>query len=579
MSLFWHYLTTSYLWIGLLNAIEVAAIAMVLALLLGLGLAVMRESRFAVVRIPAALYVWIMRGTPLLLQLIYIYDVLPKFGVTLSTFQAAVIGFALNEAAFSGEIIRGGIRSVNRTQIVAAQSLGMSGTLTLRRIVLPQALRAIVPALGNNSISLLKATSLASVIALNEVLLRAQTITSQNFEYIPVLSAAGVIYLAATTVMSGGQLLLERRFSLERDANTPGPMNRMIGGGLRHLGSMIGRKPAAAPAAAAAGGEVHTVPAGPLAQPGGPQTGPDERPTNLQPTNLQPINLVVPHTAAVTHPTGIAELLAARSLTQRHTPEDDFVVCHGVSKSYGNREILRSVDLNVKAGEVVVIMGPSGSGKSTLLRLVNHLEPIDGGEILVDGEYVGYHKVNGTLKPTSGLAKARAAARIGMVFQHFNLFDHLPVIENVTIAPTHVYKEDSATVQRRALGLLADVGLEQHVHHLPHRLSGGQQQRVAIARALAITPKLMLFDEPTSALDPELVGEVLSVIRRLADAGMTMIIVTHEVRFARDVADKVVFMDQGVVVEEGPPAQVLDNPQHERTRRFLNMVERSADAS
>ncbi len=549
MDLFWHYLTISYLWEGLLAAIEVAVLAMVLALFLGLGLAVMRESRHRLVRLPASIYVWIMRGTPLLLQLIYIYDVLPVFGITLTTFQAAVFGFALNEAAFSGEIIRGGIRSVNRTQIVAAQSLGMSAPLTLRRVVLPQALRAIVPALGNNAISLLKSTSLASVIALNEVLLRAQTITAQNFEFIPVLSAAGVVYLAATTVMTGGQLLLERRFSLDRDANNPGPVERMLGGGIRQLGGLL-RRPA--PAAKA------TAPASVAERNGG---------DHLLPSAV----------TDDTPPEGVAEMVVIRGAAERHQRDADFVVCRAVSKSYGNREILRSVDLDVKAGEVVVIMGPSGSGKSTLLRLINHLEPMDGGEILVDGAHVGYHLVNGVLKPSGNLAKARAAARIGMVFQHFNLFDHLPVIDNVTIAPTRVYGEKAALVNRRATGLLTDVGLQQHIHHLPHRLSGGQQQRVAIARALAITPKLMLFDEPTSALDPELVGEVLSVIRRLADAGMTMIVVTHEVRFARDVADKVVFMDQGVVVEQGPPEQVLDNPQHARTRRFLNMVAHEAD--
>ncbi len=546
MSLFWHYLTTSYLWQGLLAAIEVAVLAMVLALVLGLGLAVMRESKYRAVRAPASIYVWIMRGTPLLLQLIYIYDVLPIIGITLTTFQAAVVGFALNEAAFSGEVIRGGIRSVSRTQLIAAQSLGMSAPLTLGRIVLPQALRAIVPALGNNAISLLKSTSLASVIALNEVLLRAQSITAQNFEFIPVLSAAGVVYLAATTVMSGGQMLLERRFSLDRDT-AGGPMNRMLGTGLRNLGGLLTRRPEGTGDGGRTGVEMSAAPM----DAGLPPEVRDGAPL-----------------------TGVAEMVVGAGSERRPANGADFVTCRAVSKSYGPREILRGVDLEVKPGEVVVVMGPSGSGKSTLLRLINHLEPMDSGEVLVDGEHVGYRRVNGVLKPVGNLAKARAAARIGMVFQHFNLFDHLPVLENVTIAPTRVYREPVADVRRRATGLLTDVGLAQHIHHLPHRLSGGQQQRVAIARALAITPKLMLFDEPTSALDPELVGEVLSVIRRLADAGMTMIIVTHEVRFARDVADKVVFMDEGVVVEQGSPSEVLDNPQNARTRRFLNMVAR-----
>jgi polar amino acid transport system permease protein len=253
---------------------------------------------------------------------------------------------------------------------------------------------------------------------------------------------------------------------------------------------------------------------------------------------------------------------------------EPFVVCKGMHKAYGQAEILRGIDLSVNRGEVVAIMGPSGSGKSTLLRLVNHLDTLDDGEITVDGKHVGYTTADGKLRPVRNLAKARAEARIGMVFQHFNLFDHLTALQNVTEAPIRVYGEKPEAA--RALGelLLAGVGLGRHVDHLPHRLSGGQQQRVAIARALAISPKLMLFDEPTSALDPELVSEVLAVIRRLAEAGMTMIVVTHEVRFAREVADRVIFMDGGRIVEEGLPAEVLGSPRQERTRAFLNLVER-----
>ena len=198
---------------------------------------------------------------------------------------------------------------------------------------------------------------------------------------------------------------------------------------------------------------------------------------------------------------------------------------------------------------------------------------MDWGEITVDGRYGGYAKQpGGGLRPTRHLAKARAEARIGMVFQHFNLFDHFTALENVIEAPIRVYgRPPDATIQL-GTDLLDAVGLSAHADHMPHRLSGGQQQRVAIARALAISPRLMLFDEPTSALDPELVGEVLAVIRRLAQAGMTMMVVTHEVRFAREVADRVVFMDEGRVIEQGTPAELLDNPQHERTRRFLRIV-------
>ncbi|MCJ2069102.1 amino acid ABC transporter ATP-binding protein [Methylobacterium sp. J-030] len=252
---------------------------------------------------------------------------------------------------------------------------------------------------------------------------------------------------------------------------------------------------------------------------------------------------------------------------------EPFVAGLNVQKSYGTREVLRGIDLDVRRGEVVVLMGPSGSGKSTFLRLVNHLEPVDWGEIRVGGRYVGYERGAGGLRPVRNLAKARADARIGMVFQHFDLFNHLTALENVVEAPIRVYGEDATRARARGLHLLQSVGLGEHAGHLPHRMSGGQQQRVAIARALAIAPRLMLFDEPTSALDPERVGEVLAVIRSLAASGMTMLIVTHEVRFAREVADRVVFMDEGVIVEQGSPAEVLEQPKHERTRRFLRMVD------
>jgi polar amino acid transport system permease protein len=235
--------------------------------------------------------------------------------------------------------------------------------------------------------------------------------------------------------------------------------------------------------------------------------------------------------------------------------------------------------MEVKRGEVVTIMGPSGSGKSTLLRLVNHLEVLDQGEITVAGEFVGYRRDRGALKPVRDLAGARAKARIGMVFQHFNLFDHLTAVENVMEAPMRVYGAERGAARKQAVALLAQVGLANHADHLPMRLSGGQQQRVAIARSLAINPSLMLFDEPTSALDPELVGEVLSVIRNLAEGGMTMLVVTHEVRFAREVADRIVFMDEGVIVEEGTPEAVLDQPREKRTRQFLRIVQQNSGQS
>jgi polar amino acid transport system permease protein len=241
----------------------------------------------------------------------------------------------------------------------------------------------------------------------------------------------------------------------------------------------------------------------------------------------------------------------------------------------GDREVsaLAGVSLDVAAGTFLAVMGASGSGKSTLLRLINHLEELDGGEVTVDGSLVGYERQGDGLKPVHNLARSRAEARIGMVFQHFALFEHFTALENIVEAPIRVHGVHPEAARRRAEQLLQSVGLLAHADHLPSRLSGGQQQRVAIARALAIEPRLMLFDEPTSALDPELVGEVLATMRNLARGGMTMIVVTHEVNFARHVADRIVFMDEGVIVEEGAPAEILDRPRHERTRRFLNRVE------
>jgi polar amino acid transport system ATP-binding protein len=248
------------------------------------------------------------------------------------------------------------------------------------------------------------------------------------------------------------------------------------------------------------------------------------------------------------------------------------VNAEGVHKRYGRHEVLKGITLQVAAGEVMCLLGPSGSGKSTFLRCINHLEKIDSGRLSVDGELVGYREVGGRLHELREAALARKRAEIGMVFQHFNLFPHMTALENVTCAPLRVRREGREQARERALGLLARVGLADKVDAYPAQLSGGQQQRVAIARALAMQPKLMLFDEPTSALDPELVGDVLAAMQQLAREGMTMIVVTHEMGFAREVADTVTFMDDGVVIESGVPADVLESPREERTRSFLSKV-------
>ena len=248
------------------------------------------------------------------------------------------------------------------------------------------------------------------------------------------------------------------------------------------------------------------------------------------------------------------------------------VKAESVVKNYGRLEVLRGIDLEVWPKEVMCIIGPSGSGKSTFLRCINHLEKIDGGRLSVDGELVGYQQRGDKLYELRDDEVSKKRSEIGMVFQSFNLFPHLTVLQNVIEAPIRVKRESRDVAVERGRELLGRVGLAEKMDAYPRQLSGGQQQRVAIARALAMQPKLMLFDEPTSALDPELVGEVLDVMRGLAEDGMTMIVVTHEMGFAREVGTSLVFMDGGVVVEEGKPRDVLTNPQHERTRSFLSKV-------
>ena len=473
---FFSYVVEPFLWQGALTAVEISALAMAGGVVLGLGLALLRLSPIGMVRGAAWAYVWFIRGTPQLLQLVFLYDALPSVGIKLDSFTTAVIGFALNEAAFSAEIIRGGILSVNRNQSIAATAFGMKPFLTLRRIILPQAMRAILPAMANDTIAVLKGTSVASVIFVNELTFRSQQVVGQNFKFFTVFAATGVIYLMMTSAIAGFQWLLERRFNFELERPAPGTtvFDRMFG-----RGKLL---PAASSLTAA------------------PWP-------------------VAPATAAMATAGRQSWLDAISDSGQTGAGRGVFVACTDVWKSYGAREVLRGINLSVNRGDVVAIMGPSGSGKSTLLRMINHLERLDKGEVLVDGKHVGYRKVEGSLRPVRDLAKARAEARIGMVFQQFNLFDHMTALENVIEAPIRVYGQDPESARRKGMGLLTMVGLAHHAHHLPHRLSGGQQQRVAIARALAISPRLMLFDEPTSALDPELVGEVLAVIRKLAEVG------------------------------------------------------------
>src|SRR6266508_1672073 len=457
---------------GVRTALVVTILAMIIGVALGTVIAVMRLSPNPVLSSAAWVYTWFFRAVPRIVLLVLFGNLgilyaryefgLPfdrqignlfgidfsarVFGVDARTvvtgFVAGLLGLALSEAAYMAEIVRAGIQSVDPGQQEAAQACGMGRGVTLRRIVLPQAMRVIVPPTGNETIAMLKDTALLAFVPVtNELFFQLQAIGARTFRVFPMLVAACLWYLAMTSVLMVGRL-----------------------------------------------------------------------------------------------------------------------------------EVLKGIDLEVKPREVTVMLGPSGSGKSTFLRCINHLEKINAGRLWVDGELVGYRQHGDKLYELKEGEVARKRAEIGMVFQRFNLFPHMTALGNVIEAPMRVKGVRKADAVSRGHELLGQVGLADKADVYPAQLSGGQQQRVAIARALAMDPKLMLFDEPTSALDPELVGDVLDAMRKLAENGMTMIVVTHEMGFAREVGSHLVFMDQGVVVEEGRPTEVFANPRHHRTKAFLSRI-------
>ena len=561
MSQLVHYFTLGFLWHGLLVAVEISFFSFVIAVPLAVVLALMRLSRNAWMRILPGPFVWVMRGTPLLLQLVFWYDVLPLIGIHVSAVITAIIALALNEIAFSGEIIKGGIGAVKNSQREAGTSLGMSRTTTLFRIVLPQAMRSIAPAMANEAIVLLKNTSLASVIAVDELTLRSQQIVAVNFEYVPVFIASALLYLIATTVIVVLQGYLEKRLDIEgRVVKAIQPVGqRMPGAGM--LAPLIQN-------AMARLREHRDQHAGPTPEilASIPNDRAPQEPDQFVGNARAGVDVTASFRQRVLEMTRQAELSNGARV-------EPFVDIKDVKKSFHGMTVLNGVSLEVNSGDVVVILGPSGSGKTTLLRTINHLETIDSGEILVGGKLVGYRRTPHGVVPMRKPAKSRRDARIGYVFQHFNLFDHMTVLDNIIEAPVRVYHRDAKEVRDEARALLAWAGLSGHEDHYPHQLSGGQQQRIAIARTLACRPRLMLFDEPTSALDPELVGQVLNLIRELAEDGMTMIVVSHEMAFARACADRVVYMEGGKVVETGTPDQIFGTPQDERTRRFLQLID------
>jgi polar amino acid transport system permease protein len=533
MELFLHYLGLPYLLRGIGFTIAVTVLGLAGGVVVGLVLVAMQLSRVGPLAALARGYTVIFRGTPLILQLVFAYDALPHIGLKLSAIGAAGLALAANEGPFIAEILRAGVLGVERGQLLAGQALGMTPSVLMRRVIAPQAIRAIVPALGNESVSALKNSSLASVIAVDELTLRSTQLASSTFDFFSIFFASGLMYLILTGAVAVIQLIAEAALDLDR------PVSGRVARVWPWRRAVVAEDTAAG-ARAAPRPEPLTAD---LLRGSGP------------PTRRRAYR-------RADHVKRQAEL--AR--------QDAAVQVSALRKQYGKQTVLDGFDLTVRFGEVVVVLGPSGSGKSTLLRCINHLEHWDAGEIRIDGRRVGF-RADGRPMTQHDIANERASIGVGMVFQHFNLFSHLSACENIAGPLRWVHGMEPADAERRAHELLERVGLSHRAHALPRHLSGGQQQRVAIARALAPNPRVLLLDEPTSALDPELVGEVLDVIQRLAiEDGLTMIISTHQLRFADQVADRVVFMSGGMVVEEGPAHDVLTHPRHPLTSRFLSVM-------
>lgn len=515
--------------VGLGRTLLLTALGAFFGFALGTAIALARVSRSPLLVAVSWAFVWLFRSIPLVVLLLlinnlgYLYETItvgvPYTGINfiswnttqlITPFAAGIIGLTLNQAAFASEIIRGGILSVDQGQMEAAAALGLPRGHQARRIVLPQAMRSILPTAFNDIIGLAKGTSQVYILALPELFYTIQIIYRRNLEVVPLLMVATVWYLVILTVLSIIQHHIERHYARGALRNPPPSIFSRL---YRRT-----QKDAEAPAAAPA-------------------------------RKLESKSAVAP--------------VHSRGGT---------VTIHGVSKSFGPLKVLDDVTLTVPAGSVTAILGQSGSGKSTLLRSINHLERVDEGFIAIDGEFIGYRQDGETLFELKEKDILKRRVEVGMVFQNFNLFPHLTVLENIVEAPVTVRGTPRKQAEAEALELLARVGLSEKAHVYPRQLSGGQQQRVAIARALALKPKVLLFDEPTSALDPELVNEVLDVIKELARSGTTLIIVTHEIGFAREVSDLVVFMEHGKILETGRPEKVFNAPDHPRTAEFLAKV-------
>lgn len=448
---------------GAFVTLKITLLSVSCGVLIGLFVGIAELSHYKLLKYPAKVYVDIIRGTPLLVQIFIIYFALPAIlGMRIEPYIAAVVACSINSGAYVAEIFRAGIQSIDKGQFEAGRSLGLTWSQTMRKIVIPQAFRRTIPQLGNEFIAMLKDSSLVSVIGYEELTRKGQLVIAATYRSFEIWTAVAIIYLIMTLTISRLVAYLEKKYN---------------------------------------------------------------------------------------------------SNGQQKQQDIVMIEIKDLHKSYGNNKILRGINLHINKSEVVVVIGPSGSGKSTLLRCVNYLEIPTSGTITINNE---------TITRKTNINKIRA--EVGMVFQHFNLFPHMSVLDNITVAPINVKKMNKAEAEAKAMELLKRVGLADKEKSFPDQLSGGQQQRVAIARALAMEPQVMLFDEPTSALDPEMVNEVLDVMRDLAKSGMTMMCVTHEMGFAKQVADRVLFVDQGLILEDTTPAELFSNPKHERTKEFLNKI-------
>ncbi|MCQ9425032.1 amino acid ABC transporter permease/ATP-binding protein [Pseudomonas sp. LJDD11] len=482
-------------WKACLTVVQLSALSWGIGLVLGFVLASAKLSSHVWLRVPAGLYIWLFRSIPLLVLLIFVYNLPQLFPVTGSLlsqpFYSGLIALVLTETAYMAEIHRGGLLSVLKGQREAAKALGIRGLGEQRLVIIPQAIRIALPTLTNEYVTIVKLTSLVSVISLNELLLVGQRLYAQNFLVMETLAAVAVYYVLIVTLFGWLLQWAERHLDLSRkSAQTLDA----------HQASAL------------------------------------RQPATLGKSRSEPV-------------AGQADALQLR----------------GIHKRYGNHEVLKGIDLRVRPGEVISIIGPSGSGKTSLIRTINSLESIDKGEIVLFGnDFIAAGQRGDSPAQRQGLG------RIGMVFQNFNLFPHRTILDNVIIAPRYHRLASVSELRNRGYALLDRVGLLAHAYKYPHQLSGGQQQRVAIARALAMEPDIMLFDEPTSALDPELVGDVLKVIGDLAQEGMTMLIVTHEMDFALSISDRIVFMENGHVVTDASP-HAIRNEGHARVRRFIGL--------